>query len=69
MFCKQMPASAESEKNKSSQLTESNGVVDPETAEHSVNVTGMSKSISSHDNLKGLWSKRDSRLLTRGEAE
>lgn len=46
-----MPASTV-RKKKSEQLTESNCVIDPETAEYSVDVTGMSKSISPHDNLK-----------------
>lgn len=39
-------------KKKSRQLTESDCVIDPEAAEYSVDVTSMSKSISSHDNLK-----------------
>lgn len=47
-----MPANTVMKKKKTEQLTESNCVIDPETAEYSVDVTGMSKSISPHDNLK-----------------
>lgn len=56
----QTPASAESErKTKQIQgLTEGDGVVDPEAAEHPVNVAGVAKAISPHHNLEGLCKNR-----------
>lgn len=44
--------------NKSKELTEGDCVVDPEAAEHPVDVAGVAKAISPHHNLEGLCQNR-----------
>ena len=36
-------------------LTLSDGVVDPEAAQHLIDIAGVEESISSHHHLEGLW--------------
>lgn len=44
--------------SESKELTEGDRVVDPEAAEHAVDVAGVAKTISPHHNLEGLCQNR-----------